>query len=256
MRALTAAVVQPLPDFQALTAISSATTTTLVDASGLSAGKVYNVKRVTLYNAHASVTNLVTVQINDGTNTSILANLTLLVGEWMIIDESGNVTHYDSNGGIYSATTPLDVRLRVTADQAFATATTLADITDLSTAKIKNGKKYAFEMCIFSTNNASTTGSQFGVNGPTATTFVVGEVGAVTNSVTAGAVGIGTATAINTVIVGQTTGQTAVGMHHIMGYYEPSADGTFAVRATSEVTVAAGLTVKKGSWLRLWECTN
>ena len=35
-----------------------------------------------------------------------------------------------------------------------------------------------------------------------------------------------------------------------------AADGTFAVRCASEVAVAAGLTVKAGSWLRLWETDN
>jgi hypothetical protein len=39
----------------------------------------------------------------------------------------------------------------------------------------------------------------------------------------------------------------------LSGYINPSAAGTFAVRGQSEVAVAAGLTVKKGSWLHLFE---
>lgn len=42
----------------------------------------------------------------------------------------------------------------------------------------------------------------------------------------------------------------------LSGYIQPSANGTFAIRCKSEIAVAAGLTVKAGSWLRIWETDN
>jgi len=55
----------------------------------------------------------------------------------------------------------------------------------------------------------------------------------------------------------ETTGPGAVNMLAIIsGYIVPSADGTFAVRCASEVAVASGLTIKAGSWLRIWETDN
>lgn len=248
-------VTQDTPDPAHLGAITTATTTTLVAAPATSS-KRRNVKTLVITNPHATVNQSIVVERYDGSTAVQIWGGVLLVGEMLVMDETGNWTHLDANGGVYAAALKLDVFLRVTADQAFATAATLADITDLSGTAIKNGKKYGFEICLFTTNNASTTGSQFAVNGPAATTFVAGEFGASTNAVVTGVIDTGTATAINTVIVAQTTGQTAVGLHLIAGYYEPSADGTFAVRATSEITVAAGLTVKKGSWLRLRELDN
>ena len=91
-------VVQPLPDFQALTAITGAATNTLIDASAIGAGKVYNVKTLSLYNASASVTNAITVEVTDGTNTTILWAGTLLPLESVIRDESGNWTALTSGG--------------------------------------------------------------------------------------------------------------------------------------------------------------
>ena len=40
------------------------------------------------------------------------------------------------------------------------------------------------------------------------------------------------------------------------GYINPSASGTFVIRGKSEVAVAAGLTVRQGSWLHIWEAVQ
>lgn len=145
----------------------------------------------------------------------------------------------------------LDKVIVMSADSVHATAATFADVAGM-TCPLLSGKIYIVTAKLFTINNASTTGSQFGYNiGAAPTNAQFGEVGAVTNSVTAGVVGIGTATARDTAIVAQTTGQTALGMHEIAGFIQPSADGTFAIRGTSEVTVAAGMTVKAGSSLEI-----
>jgi hypothetical protein len=102
--------------------------------------------------------------------------------------------------------------------------------------------------------DATTTGAQFGFNigaAPTAAYFA--QFGTVTASVTAAAVASGVVTARDTAGAAETTSSITDVVTMIYGYIQPSADGTFALRATSEVTVAAGLTVEVGSWLHVQE---
>jgi hypothetical protein len=54
----------------------------------------------------------------------------------------------------------------------------------------------------------------------------------------------------------QTTGAATEQPHEMAGYFQPSANGTFAIRATSEVTVANGLIVRLGSWAMVREMDN
>ena len=81
----------------------------------------------------------------------------------------------------------------------------------------------------------------------------IATIDTVTGSVTAGVMSTGAAAARDTAATAQTTGSAAITLGILSGFIQPSADGTFAIRATSEVTVASGLIVKKGSWLRIWE---
>lgn len=229
------------------TAISSATTTDIVGAPGSST--IRNVKQFTARNKDASLSCDVTVQINVSGTLYQLHKVTLGVGDCL---------QYIEGVGFFTltSTAKLNALLYAPSDVVFATAATFADITGLTIA-LKSGKHYAFEAHLFHTNNASTTGSQFGINiGAAPTLLVGGNISAVTNSVTAGVVAIGTATARDTAFTAQTTGQTAIGETDIAGFIIPSADGTFALRATSEVSVAAGLTVKAGSWLMVRETDN
>jgi hypothetical protein len=146
---------------------------------------------------------------------------------------------------------------RVTADSVHATAATFADVTGL-TAEVKAGKHYCFEACLFHLANATTTGAQFAINGPTMTAMRVGAIDVIGVSATAAAMGSAVAdiTARDTAVIVETTGALAGGIALLGGWINPSADGTFAIRATSEVTVAAGLTVKQGSWMQIWESDN
>lgn len=223
-----------------VTSISSATTTAILAAPPI--GYVREVRMITVRNTGAA-TNIATLKLDANTTEYEMYSVSL--------EGSESFAYLAEVGFTKFSAANLDVWKYVTADSVHATAATFADVTGLTQALL-SGKIYAIEAILFSANDASTTGSQFAYNIDDAPTFALfGEVGAVTNSVTAGAVGIGTATARDTAIVAQTTGQTATGMHHIAGVIQPSADGTFAIRATSEVTVAAGLTVKKGSWLHI-----
>ncbi len=94
-------VVQALPNLGPAASITTATTTDIVDATGLTSGHVYNVKTLTAYNNHASSSSVVTAQVTDGTNTSVLSKVTLLAGESLVLDESGRWFHLDANGGEY-----------------------------------------------------------------------------------------------------------------------------------------------------------
>lgn len=99
--------VQPIPNFQSLAAITAATTTTLVDATGITSGWAYNVKNLTLFNGSGSVANAISVVISDGTNTSTQWAGTLQIGESVVLDELGGWTHYDASGNPYATGVPL-----------------------------------------------------------------------------------------------------------------------------------------------------
>ncbi len=233
--------------------ITTATTTTVVTAPAASTQR--NIKYLSFFNNHASQSCLLTVEHYDGTTYTVLTKYTLLAGESCELLDTGEWKYYDATGAIKPATTKLDVWLRVTADSVHATAATLAAITGLSQAVI-SGRKYAFEAHLFHISNATTTGAQFAVGGVAMTLLVVGSISTVTNSVTAAAFSAGSATAVDTIIAAQTTGSANVAPTIVSGYFQPSADGTFSVKATSEVTVGSGLTVKAGSWLHIRETDN
>lgn len=248
-------VIQILPNLGPLAAIVTATTTDIVAAAG--ASTVRNVKQLSHYNAHASVSTSLLVQVTDGTNISPLWSGTLAPGEAVVMDEVGVWTQYDNTGLVKLASGKLSQLLVAPNDVVNAT-TSFADVTGLTVA-LKSGKKYSFEAQLLHQTNATTTGAQFGVNiGAAPTALWVWGSGQITSSVTAAAFGSSAAvTAVDTAAVVETTGPGAASFdYYLTGYIIPSADGTFAVRCKSEVAVASGLTVKAGSWLRIRETDN
>lgn len=232
-------------------AIATATTTDLVTGA---ASTIRNVKFLSVRNGHASVSNLVTIQRTDGTITTALWQGTLLPSESVNYNEGCGWQYLDANGNPKLAAAKLDQVLRTTADVINAT-TSFADVSGL-TAPVKAGKHYWIEVGLFHITNATTTGAQFGVGGVAMTGMQIGAISTVLNSATAATMSTGQATAIDTAVIVQTTGAAAVGPTIMSGWINPSADGTFAVRCASEVAVAAGLTVKKGSWLKIREFDN
>ena len=234
-------------------AITTNTTTTVVASPGASTQR--NIRGLYITNNHASVSTQVTVQHFDGTTSEDLMGVNLLPGENLAFCESGDWHHYDANGAAYNPSTKLDVCLYVTANSVHATAATWATITGLSTSVV-SGRRYTFDACLFHISNATTTGAQFGVGGVTMTSMLAGAISTVLNSATAATMSTGVATAVDTAAVVQTTGAAANAPTRLYGFFTPSANGTFAIRATSEVTVAAGLTVLAGSWVRICETDN
>lgn len=233
--------------------ITTAATTDVVASPA--ASTMRNVKHLSVRNTHASVSQSITVQHTDGTNVEELWVGTLDAGEAVVLDQEGDWQVYDASGVTRLASARLDAKLVVTSDVVNAT-TSFADVTGLTVA-LKSGLMYAFEAHLYHINNATTTGSRFAVNiGAAPTALQVATIDTVTASVTASVHSAGATATLDTAITAQTTGSAAITMAIISGYIRPSADGTFAVRCASEVAVAAGLTVKAGSWLRIWQVDN
>lgn len=226
------------------TAITTATTTDIVAAPDATTTR--NVKEIIIRNKHASLATDVTVQFN--------ANATLFELIKVTVPAGSTLEYTEATGWFLIANTlKLNARLYVTADYVNAT-TSFSDITGL-TCPVESGKHYCFLAHLDHQSDATTSGSQFGINGPAMTLMSLHGIQQITFSVTAAAVGSSASvTALDTAAVVETTGPGAVRALAILsGYINPSASGTFAMRGKSEVAVAAGLTVKKGSWCNIWE---
>lgn len=172
----------------------------------------------------------------------------------------GDALEYVEGVGFFKLTDEavLNELLVTTADVVNAT-TSWADITGL-TSPVKAGRTYMFEAALLYVCNATTTGARFGVNGPESPTYLRGGgIGTVTGSVTAAAFSTPTAavSAYDTSMIGaQTTGPATEVTALVEGVLIPSADGTFAMRSQSEVAVANGVTIRRGSRLHIREADN
>ena len=92
------------------TSISTSTTTDVVLAPAASTQR--NIKSGIIYNAHATVANLVTVQHTDGTTIVVLEKVTLQPGEFIEFEENGGWTYENSSGIPFAAGLggPVDVQ--------------------------------------------------------------------------------------------------------------------------------------------------
>ena len=235
------------PGSPQVTAITTATTTDIVAAPAASTCR--EVKYMHIRNKGATVASDVTVQLNRSAVLTEIHKVTLNPGE--------ELEWTEATGWFTFAPAPkLDLCKYVTANSVHATAATFADVTGL-TFPVISGRNYAFEVCMAAITNATTTGAQFGIGGVAMTYMVAAGISTLLGSPTASAtITTGVVTTIDTAVMAQTTG-AAVNQPHLMwGGFTPSASGTFAIRATSEVTVSAGLTILKGSWAWVRETNN
>lgn len=230
------------------TAITTATTTDIVATPA--ASTVRNMKDLSARNKDTSLTQDLTVIVNRGGTQYERHKTTLQPGECLEWVEG---IGFFNLAAAYSR----DQFRRVTSDSTHATAATFANVNDLQFS-VLSGHSYGIEMFLLHQTNATTTGAQFGIGGVTMTEMWLWGHQQITSSVTAAAYGSSAAvTAVDTAAVVETTGPGAVQMGaSLYGYFVPSASGTLSVRATSEVTVAGGLIVKKGSWARVTETDN
>jgi hypothetical protein len=229
------------------TATSSAATTDIVAAPAGST--VRNVKTLHIRNKDASLDVDVTIVFDANGTDYELHKATVGTGQSL---------EYIEGIGFFliQATAKLDKMLYVTANSVHATAATFAVITGLTTPVI-SGKRYVFNCGLAAITAATTTGAQFGIGGVAMTDMVAMGRSVLLGSPTAASTNTtGVVTAINTAVMAQTTGAATNQPHEMSGSFQPSADGTFEIRATSETTTANGLTILKGSWAHIRETDN
>lgn len=229
------------------TLISTAATTTIV--AGPASGRIRNVKTINVRNRGAAANDVTITHVISGGNTTELHKATL---------QPGDTLEYVEGVGWFTVTSAarLDARLRVTTDVTNST-TSFADVTGL-TCPVASGKHYNFEAHLYHFTAVGTTGANFAVNGPTVTSMRLQILAPNTGSLTAAAMtsNVSDVTARDTAAAAETTGPATTPVLAILsGWMNPSAAGTFAVRCSSEIAASA-LTVKAGSWCRIWEADN
>ena len=225
------------------TAITTATTTTIVSAPGASTQR--NVKTIHVRNRHATLACIVTFLFDANGTDYELHSLTLAAGE--------AVEYIEGIGFFLLKSARLDRWLMVTGADYTNSTTGFTDVTGL-TCPVLNGIQYNFEAMLMHISGATTTGFRFGINGPTLTGIRLVGVDVITASATADTTASGTATAVDTAVIAETTGAATDVMARFSGVFTAGANGTFAIRAAAEV--AAIVTVRIGSWCHIWQPTG
>ena len=240
-----------------LTAISSATTTTIVSAPGSSTQRT--VRFLTIRNTHASTASTVTLQLFNGTTAYEIYKVALAAGEALIYDEAAGFAYLNNLGMPKSAqslgssapavSTINVVVLATDVVNSNATANTMADVTGLSFA-VNSGETYFFEFLIDYTSAATGTGARWAINGPTFTRLSY----ASNYSLTATSNTFNSAVAYDIPAASNaTSANTAGNIAYINGFVTPSASGNVIARFASEVSASA-ITAKAGSvcrWMRV-----
>lgn len=235
------------------TAISSATTTTVVGSPGSSTFRT--VKTLTVRNRHASTSQDVTVIHTDGTNAMECVKVTLTAGDALHYDERSGFRVLDNLGRVKmredslvpaaeNAATVVILTGDITNNNA--TANTIADVTGLSFA-VTSGLTYRFRAICFFTSAATTTGSRWSINGPAAPTLLIYRSDYSLSS-TSQTVNEGLSTYDAPAASNASSAATAANVAEIEGLITPSANGTVIVRFASEVSSSA-IVAKAGSFI-------
>lgn len=87
-----------------IASITTATTTTIVASPAASTQR--SVRHINIYNNHASTATLVTVRHTDGTDVTVLFEVTLAASETLVFGENGVWAYYDPNGKLYTGLGP------------------------------------------------------------------------------------------------------------------------------------------------------
>jgi len=231
------------------TAISTATTTDIVASPAGST--VRNIKTLHIRNKHATTPVDVTV-LYEGSATDAdveLHKATLLAGEML--------EYVEGIGFFVAQTTRKEAYLRRVTSTYVNATTSFSDVTGL-TCPVTAGKHYVVNAKMMHFANATTSGPRFAFGGVAMTSMRIGaqimESGGVAAAVMNG--NVGDVTAIDTAVAATTDSSTTLVSSDVHGWINPSASGTFAFRACSEVAVAAGITIAIGSWMTVTECDN
>ena len=235
------------------TAISTATTTTVVASPGSSTYRT--VKSLTVRNRHATTAQNVTINHTDGTTSVELIKVTLAAGECLhyheaagfwISDTFGRVKTNTSENGSGAAVNALNlVVLASDVVNNNAVANTIANVTGLSFS-VTAGETYHFEFFIPYTSAATTTGSRWSISGPGSPTMLNYTS---QYTITATTLTSNYATAYDIPAASNASSLTAGNIAWLAGIIKPSANGTVIARFASEIANSA-ITAKAGALLK------
>jgi hypothetical protein len=142
-----------------ITKISTAATTDVVPVPGSSVER--RVKEVFIANVHASAANVVTLQITDGTDTSLIESVTLLAGERIAYRDGVGTRVIDANGQEKTNASAAVYVARLAADQSNSTTTP----TNVAGLEVPCGVgTWIFEYFLIYQAAATSTGVKFSVN--------------------------------------------------------------------------------------------
>jgi hypothetical protein len=243
------------------TAISTATTTTVVDSPASSTYRT--VKTFTARNKHATTSVDLTVIHTDGTTAVELVKHTIPAGYTLCYDENngfsvknnyGSLSMMEVANTISAATNALNLAVLASdVTNNNGTANTIADVTGLSFSVVA-GQTFAFRFTIWYTAAATTTGSRWSVNGPASPTRLAYRsqysLTATSETVNSGLTAYDLPAASSASSTATTTGGNVA---IIEGIITPSADGTVIARFASEISASA-IVAKAGSlveWYRV-----
>lgn len=243
-----------------LAAITTATTTTVVPAPGASTFRT--VKTMTARNK-GGATNIVTVQLYDGTTAYELHEFVLgpdcslqyheAAGWWVTDSQGREVTVSVGGGGTPSSSGDTIVMLASDVTNNNATANTIADVTGLSFA-MTAGDLYEFCFSIVYTSAATTTGSRWSIAwGGVGTTYISyrSEYSLTSTTTTRNA---NLVVADSPAASNATSAATGNNWAEVYGVIRPTADTTLIARFASEISGSA-IVAKAGSFVRYRQIT-
>lgn len=239
------------------TAISTATTTTIVDSPVSSTFRT--VKTLAIRNKHATTSVDITIIHTDGTTDVELCKYTLVAGYTISYDENNGFSVFNNFGAYQmvelsgsiapavNATNLVVLSSDVTNNNAVANS--IADVTGLSFSMI-SGQTYYFRFNIWYTAAATTTGSRWSINSAAAITRLAYRsqysLTGTSETINSGLIAFDLPAASNASSTATTSGgNIAV----IEGMITPAADGTLIARFASEVANSA-IVAKAGSLLQ------
>lgn len=222
------------------TAITTATTTTILEGpTGGAGGSARVVKSLFIRNIDSS-SNTVTVKLSDGTTVVEIYKVVLIAGAQLMYEEGQGWSSPTTTPGSYTLyTAPADV--------ANAAADTLADFTGLTHA-VDAGDKYRFRAVCHFAADATTSGSRWTINGPAATAASTGYTSTYSLTATTATTNHGLAAVQLPAAANATSAATTGNIAVVEGFYTPSTAGTFAIQFAAE---AGTITAKAGSTLEI-----
>lgn len=229
--------------------ITTAATTDVVASPAASTQR--NVQSLIIRNAHASVTNQITVRHTDGTTAVDVFRATLAADEviqfldgvgFQVLTSTGAVKTSQNQGANAPGGAQSSAVLAADVTNNNGTANTMQDVTGLS-FPVTAGKKYRFRFEIHYTAAATTTGSRWSISGPGGTMRYSSQYSLTSTSATFNE---GLAAHDLPAASNASSAATGANLATVEGFYEASANGSVIARFASEIASSA-IVAKAGS---------